>query len=477
MIGLVWLSLNPQPKLTITMIDTEPLPFIKAFLDDLQESLGDSHRLSRCQRFWIGFCLMGILMTNSIAWAKFERVSLKEYTKQALSKMFKYSKINWNKLLESSVRMILKRHGITNGILVIDDKDHARSKNAEHLHGLHKIKDKKTGGYVLGQNVVLLYLVTEKFCIPVSFAFYAPDPVLSAWNKENQKLKKQGIPKTERPKEPNRSEDYPKKYEIALKLLRQFAKTLPEIRINCVLADALYGNGLFIDEIEKIWPDVQVITQIRANQKIRFRNKDIACKDHFKSYQGWVHEVSIRGQKAINVIAGGARVYVCSQTKKRFVIALKYEGENEYRYLIASNLTWNMKEIIQTYTLRWYIEVFFEDWSGYCGFCSMAKQCGFEGSERSLILSLLFDHCFLFHFRQQLFIKNKLPLATLGSLIEKSRFDALCQFIKHIFHSEDPKQYIQHLENISDEIFPCKTSRKHLSGLNVQMESRGKQVA
>jgi hypothetical protein len=105
------------------------------------------------------------------------------------------------------------------------------------------------------------------------------------------------------------------------------------------------------------------------------------------SCQGWAHAVSIRGQKAINVTAGGARLHVCSHNKKRFIIALKYEGETEYRYLIASNLTWNMKEVIQAYSLRWYIEVFFEDWSGNCGFCSMAKQCGVEGSERPLILS------------------------------------------------------------------------------------------
>jgi hypothetical protein len=459
------------------MIDTEPLPFIKAFLDALQESLGDSHHLSKCQRFWLGFCLMGILMTNSIAWAKFERVSLKEYAKRALSKMFKHTKINWNKLMESSVRTILKKYGITNGILVIDDKDHPRSKNATCLHALHKIKDKKTGGYILGQNIVLLYLVTDKFCIPVSFAFFIPDPILSAWSKENQKLKKQGIPKKERPKEPDRSKDYPKKHEIALKLLRQFAEGFPEFRVNCVLADALYGNGVFIDEVDKIWLGVQVITQIRSNQNIRVGQKDIACKDYFKTYQGWNLGVSIRGQKEVNVIAAGARLYVCSQNKKRFVIALKYESEEEYRYLIASNLTWNTKEAIQAYTLRWYIEVFFEDWSGYCGFCSMAKQCGVEGSERPLILSLLFDHCFLFHHQQQLFIKNKLSLATLGSLIEKSRFDALCQFIKRIVDSDDPKQYIRHLANISDEIFPFKPSRKHLSGLNGQMGSHGEQAA
>jgi hypothetical protein len=119
------------------MIDGEPLPFINDFLDSLQESLDETHWLSKCQRFWLGFCLMGILMTNSIAWQKFERAIFKTYTKQAISK------ISWNELLDYSVKMILRKHGITNGTLVVDDKDHDRSKNAEHLHALHKIKDKK----------------------------------------------------------------------------------------------------------------------------------------------------------------------------------------------------------------------------------------------------------------------------------------------------------------------------------------------
>ena len=100
---------------------------LKPILYGLQENLDSTHCLSRCQRIWLAFCLMGILMTNSIAWQKFERVSLKTYTKQAISKMFRWSKISWDKLLESSVRMILRKYGITNGTLVVDDKDHKRA--------------------------------------------------------------------------------------------------------------------------------------------------------------------------------------------------------------------------------------------------------------------------------------------------------------------------------------------------------------
>jgi hypothetical protein len=45
------------------------------------------------------------------------------------------------------------------------------------------------------QTVVLLLLVTQSVTIPVGFAFYMPDPALTAWTKEDKRLKKQGMTK------------------------------------------------------------------------------------------------------------------------------------------------------------------------------------------------------------------------------------------------------------------------------------------
>ncbi|WP_221894526.1 hypothetical protein [Bathymodiolus japonicus methanotrophic gill symbiont] len=74
------------------------------------------------------------------------------------------------------------------------------------------------------------------------------------------------------------------------------------------------------------------------------------------------------------VTVSSARLKVSSHSKKRFVIALKYGGENDYRYLVATDLTWRTQDIIQAYTLRWLIEVFFEDWKLYEGWGREAKQ-------------------------------------------------------------------------------------------------------
>ena len=64
---------------------------------------------------------------------------------------------------------------------------------------------------------------------------------------------------------------------------------------------------------------------------------------------------------------GSARLYVCAHHTKRFVIALKYEGEEEYRYLVARDLTWRTLDIVQAHTLRWLVEVFIQDWKAHEG--------------------------------------------------------------------------------------------------------------
>ncbi len=58
------------------------------------------------------------------------------------------------------------------------------------------MRDKKSGDYYLGQNVIFLYLVTEKISLPVGFNFYAPDPLLKKWQEENKELNRQKFPKS-----------------------------------------------------------------------------------------------------------------------------------------------------------------------------------------------------------------------------------------------------------------------------------------
>ncbi len=84
---------------------------------------------------------MGILVTNSVCWSRFERASFGLYRLSALSWMFRHTRLSWAKLLFVSVELILASHGVTEGILVGDDSDRGRTKGVKRIHKAHKLKD------------------------------------------------------------------------------------------------------------------------------------------------------------------------------------------------------------------------------------------------------------------------------------------------------------------------------------------------
>ena len=446
----------------------EPAHFIKTFVTDLDAALGTlkpNAKLTQLQRFWLGFCLTGMLLTNSVCWAKFERASLGEYKIAALSWMFREAKVAWNYLLLASVSLVLVQHGITEGELVLDESDRSRSKRTKRIHKAHKQKHKASGGYVNGQTVVLLLLVTQSVTIPVGFAFYMPDPALRAWTKEDRRLKKQGMTKKDRPVMPERNNAYPTKTQLAVRLLQAFKNAHGDIKIKAVLADALYGETVFMDEASRIFDITQVISQLRENQNIEYKDKKRNLKDYFNTTNKGVEVIlRVRGGKEVKATVSSARLKVIAHGKKRLVVALKYEGESDYRYLVATDMTWRTMDIIQAYTLRWLVEVFFEDWKLYEGWGREAKQMDEEGSSRGLILSLLFDHCLLLHPEQTARIENKLPAYTVGSLQRKSQIDVLLEFIKTLLKHQNPADKLKELAGLVDDVFQLMPSGKHMVG-------------
>ncbi len=113
------------------MLIGEPLPFVKDFIEKINEEI-EKHKpenvLSRLQMYWIGFCIVRIFMTDTVCRAKYERAGLGKYTASALSQMFRHSGIPWDILLYSSLKYIFRKYGITEGVLAIDDTEKQRSK-------------------------------------------------------------------------------------------------------------------------------------------------------------------------------------------------------------------------------------------------------------------------------------------------------------------------------------------------------------
>ena len=447
------------------MFITTPLPFVQEFVDERHETLVNYQPcagLSRRQRLWLSFCLMGILVSNSVCWAKFERASLGNYSLAALSWMFRKSQIPWGLLLHMSVRVLLANDGITHGALVIDDSDKKRSKVTTRIFKAHKRKDQASGGDLNGQSLVLLLLVTATVTLPVGFACYMPDPVLTAWRTTDKQRKQPGVPAQSRPPQPARNPLYPTKQAIAWHLLETFSWYHPSIEVKLVLAAALYATPQFMDHASTLF-DTQVISPLRQNQNVRFRNRLMSLEQYFSQYPGVPQKVKIRGGAEVTVMANSARLYVDAHHKKRFVVALQDERETEYRYIVASDLSWRTLASVQGYTLRWLVEVFLEDWQSDEGWGQLTKQPDAEGSSRSLILSLLLDHCLLCHPHQRARLEHKLPACTVGSLQATARADSLLAFIRELLVADNPQEQFHRLSHALEEVFQLAPSKKHMN--------------
>lgn len=447
-----------------------PLPCVKAFVEALNDALSalkPKARLSWSQRTWLVTVLTGIVVTEVLCWTVFERRSLGRFKASGLRWMFSHAKIGWSWLLQASVWVIVAHYGITAGQLLIDDSDKRRAKVTRRIAGAHKVKDKKSGGYFNGQEMLFLVLVTDRVTLPVDVRFYVPDPKVSAWRKRYQAQKREGIPARERDRRPWPNPKYPSKAELAIAMLKAFTQAFTAVKVRCVIADALYGSGSFMDQASAVTAGAQVISELRANQLVVCRGKALSLARYFARQPGVTTLLSIRGQEPRPVVMLAARLYVKAHRKKRFVVALRYAGEEHYRFLVASDLSWRHIDIARAYSLRWLVEVFIQDWKAHGGWNRLTKHQGEEGSTRGVILSLLCDHLLLLHPEHAARLKNKQPGLPVGCMIERLKMDALVGTVTDIVTADDPQAALEAFVQLISEIMPNRPSRKHLAGLEL----------
>jgi len=125
-------------------------------------------------------------------------------------------------------------------------------------------------------------------------------------------------------------------------------------------------------------------------------------------------------------------------------------------------MTWLPEDIVKAYALRWFVEVFIQDWKSHEGWNKLAKQRDDIGSDRGVILSLMLDHALLLHDDQLALHKQNQPAATVGSLKEKATIEALCNVIEEIINAEEPQQAFENFSKSILEMFQLRDSGKHL---------------
>ena len=110
------------------------------------------------------------------------------------------------------------------------------------------------------------------------------------------------------------------------------------------------------------------------------------------------------------------------------------------------------------------VEVFFQDWKSHEGWGKLTKQPGKEGSSRSLILSLLVDHCLFFHPDQIALLEDKLSINTIGSLKNKIKVESTLHLIKDILFSDNPEENFEVIsKTLKENVVDLQISKKHMA--------------
>jgi hypothetical protein len=453
--------------MVIAMLVGSPLPFIEEYVNQLSvrmERHQTSAVLTAGRRAWLSFCLTCIIVTESLCWRKFVRASLGYYSEALLSWYFRQP-LTWELLLLISVELVLETFQIQEGLLLIDDTGKKRSKVTHQIPYVHYFKDKEGTGHQRGQEIVLLVFVSPLITLPVAFEFYQPDPTYTAWARLSKRQTANGVPSCQRSSKPAFNPAYPTKSQLALRLLTRFTNDYPWVKVKAVLADALYGNADFMQTATQLFANLQVISQLRQNQKISYRGRTWHLDEYFKAYPGVSKFIQVRGlEKPTEVIVGSARLYVEAHQSKRFVVAIRFPNELNYRYLVASDLSWRTLDIVQAYTYRWLVEVTIADLKSHEGWGHATKQPGVEGSRRGLTLSLLCDHCLLLHPEQRARVAQQQPLCTIGSLQRHLQLESLTLWLSSWLESSEFTAKMEQFSQAIQPLFPLQPSHKHLHG-------------
>jgi hypothetical protein len=469
------------------MLLLKPLAEAKILVSQLNTILTDWHKdaLTNKQCSFIALMISAMAISGQLNWSWVSRASLGRIAVTALSWMFRFSKIRWEEVLQAAAYHLLKLYEVFEVHLIVDDTDRPRSKIIKSLFGVFKAFDKKTGGFFLAQNIVFVLVVTKVFSFPIAFAFFQPDPVHSKWLRDTKEFKRKRIARKDWPEElriePVRDyKKYPTKIELAAILLSQIQKFfvgitilvngMPrKIKVITISADAAYFSKFLKRTVRRLFKKAQFVSQLKKNQICWGRNGSKKTIENYFSDKSPIEAIiRLRGGKEKKVFYYSSILFIKSHGEKVHVVALKYDGEDEYRYLAASNLTWRAPDIIRAYSLRWLIEVAIEDWKQYEGFGRKASQRGIDGARRGVCLSLLVDCFLLSHSLQVGLFKAGKPLCTAGSLVRFIQLENLFNTIKELIADPNLPEKLEEISAaLAKSIVELRPSSKHMQGRDI----------
>ena len=443
----------------------KPSKDILVFLHAVQSfySYLDPRGMPAAAQVKLGWLLSAILFNGAMSMEANAAICLHQITGRALCYFLKRSGKLLATLWRASILYFLANLPVQNidSYILIDDTDLSKSKTIKRIFGVFKAKDKASGGFKNAQRIVVVLMLVRGVRIPLFFCFHRPDPRLTKWHRqhrENKKAEKKGKRKPHNlgPKPPRRQK-YPTQIQIALKLLGR-TKTLiaqiekntdKKIKIRAITFDAAFMSGAAYKQTKRLFPSVQVISQIKSNQQVSLTEGSYQDVAKFFANKKFIEQkVSLREEEK-TVQYASYQLFVKALGAKVHVVALKYKGETTPRYLVATQRTWRAKDIITAYSSRWIIEVLFEDLKQNCALGRRACLQQGSGSYVTVSLSMIVDIYCQSKPEQLERLRNGMPVLTTGSIARSQRTDAILETLEEFVSSDNPRAT---LDSIKDSL-------------------------
>jgi len=457
-----------------------PLPEVVDFIDLLCDRKGGARAVQQNTKYTLAAIISHCVCFSVLSFASICIMSLGGFTIPQLSQFCRRNSQLIEALVSCAIIYILSLAQAGSITLVIDDTDRPRSKMVKALGYVFKTICKKTNGFHMAQNIVFVCVVTKYFVFPIAWKYYTPDPKVSKWRAERNKLNAKNKSKKKKSSKKNKklialgkcpkrdAAKYPSKLEIAIILLaivKNYILILSGknkiFNVVSISADAAYLSPELCDDVYNLFPKAQLISQMKSTQMVcRKRGAPISVKDYFCHKTPQRKIVTIRGKDKI-VEFMHDKLVVKSHGKKLFIIAVRYEGETEFRYIVATKLSWRPEDIIIHYGLRWLVEVDIQDWKQHSGFGKGACMQGDEGSSCALNLSMLSVYLLLTHPLQLRRLRSGLSFCTMGSLAQRLYVNFFMHNMGRIILSEDPKKSYNEVKDAIEHVFALRDSEKH----------------
>jgi len=238
--------------------------------------------------------------------------------------------------------------------VIVDDT--RRRKRGKRMAAVGKLMDPVTGAYMDGHNYVVLLLVVRGQIIPYGIELYAKKEFCRSH------------PETE--------------FFTQHQLAERMIQSLPEFAEQqvCVVVDSYYGSKAFLYGI--LAKGFEFVTTLKSN-------RNLYVGDEKKKAGAYAQKINRRDGN--NVTMGGKKYRVGSRivglpgVGKVRLIASRFAGAKKVAPIIASNIQWTPKRILEAHRMRWSIEMFFKETKQLLGLGDY-QNLSFESAVRHLHL-------------------------------------------------------------------------------------------